>query len=77
MWYYTIVNEKEEKWVHLSGNVKWRLSNLNATFHSIHQHRGKTVMVYTNLQQSTLVGGTKAQLLRQMVVRRGGDAGHT
>ena len=77
MWYYTVVNEKEEKWVRLSGNVEWRLTNLNTTHHSIHQHRGKVIMVYTNLQQSTLVGGTMAQLLRQMVVRRGGDAGHT
>ena len=34
-------------------------------------------MVYTNLQQSNMVGGTMAQLLRQLVVRRGGDVGHT
>ena len=77
MWYYTVVNEKTEKWVRLSGHVEWRLTNLNATYHTVHTHKGKTVMVYTNLQQSNLVGNVETQLLRQMVVRRGGVAGHT
>lgn len=34
-------------------------------------------MVYTDLQQSTIVGATKAQLLRQLVVKEGGQEGHT
>ena len=74
MWYYTVGSEK---WIRLSGSVEWRLTKLNATYDAIHKHTGKAVMVYTNLQQSTVVGSTKAQLLRQLVVRRGGDAGHS
>ena len=74
MWYYTVGNRR---WARLSGNVELRLTNLNATYDTIHKHMGKAVMVYTNLQQSNMVGGTMAQLLRQLVVRRGGDAGHT
>lgn len=34
-------------------------------------------MVYTNLQQSTIVGNSKAQLLRELVINRGGEAGHS
>ena len=74
MWYYTVGSEK---WIRLSGSVEWRLTKLNATYDAIHKHTGKAVMVYTDLQQSTVVGSTKAQLLRQLVVRRGGEAGHT
>lgn len=66
-----------QKWIRLSGGVEWRLTNLNATYDAIHLHAGKAVMVYTNLQQSTIVGSSKAQLLRQLVVRRGGETGHT
>ena len=74
LWYYTMGNQK---WIRLSGGVEWRLTNLNATYDAIHLHAGKAVMVYTNLQQSTIVGSSKAQLLRQLVVRRGGETGHT
>ena len=74
MWHYT---RAKRKWIRLSGYVEWHLTNLNATYDAIHKHTGKAVMIYTNLQQSTVVGSNKAQLLRQLVVRRGGDAGHS
>ena len=78
LWYYHITEDKYlEKWVRLSGYVEWRLTNLNATYDTIHKHKGKTVMVYTDLQQSTIVGATKAQLLCQLVVPEGGQEGHT
>ena len=74
MWYYT---KGSEKWIRLSVGVEWHLTNLNATYDPIHRHTGKAVMVYTDLQQSTIVGNTKAHLLRQLVVRRGGESGRT
>ena len=74
MWYYKI---GKRRWVRLSGNIEWRLTNLNATYDAIHKHMGKAVMVYTNFQQSNMVGGSMVQLLRQLVVRQGGNAGHT
>ena len=78
VWYYQVTEDKLlEKWVRLTGYVEWRLTNLNATYDTIHKHKGKTVMVYTDLQQSTIVGATKAQLLRQLVVKEGGQEGHT
>ena len=74
MWYYRIGNRR---WVRLSGNIEWRLTNLNATYDAIHRHVGKAVMVYSNLQQSNLVGSSSVQLLRQLVARQGGQDGHT
>ena len=78
MWYYTAVHGgKTEKLVRLSGHLEWRLTNLNATYDAIHKHVGKAVMVYSNLQQSNLVGSGRVQLLRQIVVPHGEESGHT
>ena len=52
-----------------SGFAEWRFTGLNATYTDLHHHRSQAVMVYTNLQQSTMVGGVKAQLLRELVVK--------
>ena len=74
LWSYTV---GKEKWIRLSGNMEWRLTGLNATYDTIHRHVGQAVMVYSNLQQSNVVGASKVQLLRQMVVQQGGNDGHT
>ena len=63
--------------VRFSGYCEWRFINLNQTYQTIHQHVGQAVMVYTNLQQSTIVGGQTAQLLRELVIQRGGAGGHS
>ena len=65
-------------WVRFSRAYEWRFRGLNESFVNIHNHSSKAVLVYTNLQQSTVVGNTKAQLLRELVVQRGTDHGeHT
>ena len=74
LWYYSI---GKENWIRFSGNIEWRLTGLNATYDKIHKHVGKAIMVYSNLQQSNVVGASKVQLLRQMVARQGGNEGHT
>ena len=74
LWSYSI---GKESWIRLSGNIEWRLTGLNATYDNIHKHVGKAVMVYSNLQQSNVVGASKVQLLRQLVARQGGNDGHT
>lgn len=56
-------------YVRFSGFVEWRFSGLSATHTNIHHHQSQAVMIYTNLQQSTMVGGVKAQLLRELVVK--------
>ena len=65
MWPYTAGNEQ---WVRFSGMVEWRFINLNRTYQTLHKHPNHSVMVYTNLQQSTIVGEKTAQLLREIVV---------
>ena len=78
IWYFTAVHGgKTEKLVRLSGHFEWRLTNLNATYDAIHKHVGKTIMVYSNLQQSNSVGSSNVQLLRQLVIPHGEDVGHT
>lgn len=75
LWHYTYQNIE---WVRFTGAVEWRFINLNQTFMDLHRrHTGQAVMVYTNLQESTIVGHTKAQLLRELVVKRGGEAGYS
>ena len=74
VWHYTYDNKE---WVRFSGQVEWQFINLNQTFMEIHRHTGQAVMVYTNLQRSTIVGNSKAQLLRELVIERGGEAGHS
>ena len=74
LWHYSYQNKE---WVRFSGQVEWHFINLNQTFMDLHRHTGQAVMVYTNLQQSTIVGNSKAQLLRELVIQRGGEAGHS
>ena len=75
-WKYTIIGKGH--YVRFSRFAEWRFKHLNDTFHSIHSHPSKAVLVYTNLQQSTVVGNTKVQLLRELVVKRGTEHGeHT
>lgn len=65
-------------WVRFSRAYEWRFRGFNETFANIHNHSSKAVLVYTNLQQSSIVGNTKAQLLRELVVKRGTEHGeHT
>lgn len=75
LWMFT--DRGGEKYIRFSGFWEWHFINLNQTFTNLHRHAGQAVMVYTNLQQSAIVGNTKAQLLRELVIHRGGEAGHS
>ena len=78
MWYYTRTYKgKTERMARFSGMFEWRLTNLNATYDTIHKHVGKTVMVHSNLQQSNVVGPRKVPLLRQLEIPYAGETGHT
>lgn len=74
LWQYTA---SSHKWIRLSGMVEWRFLNLNRTYDAIYQHPSHSVMVYTNLQQSTIVGEKTAQLLREIVVTQSAEEGHS
>ena len=76
IWRYSIVGKGY--YVRFSRLAEWHFKHLNDTFHGIHSHPSKAVLVYTNLQQSTVVGNSKVQLLRELVVNRSAEHGeHT
>ena len=74
LWYYEAGNQK---WIRLTGMVEWRISNIRRTFTNLNKHPNHSVMVYSNLQQATIVGEKTVQLLREIVVNRSAEDGHS
>ena len=74
---FTIVTADNVKWVRLHQAFEWQLNNLDASFEKIVGTRKRTVMVYSDLVQSTLVGSGKYPLLREVQLLRTGDGEST
>ena len=67
----------KNKRLHLSRRVEWQFNNLNASFEKIVGTRKRTVMVYSDLVESTVVGSGKFPLLREVQLLRTGDGEST
>ena len=65
------------KFFQLSLLVEWQLNNLDASFEKIVGTRKRTVMVYSDLVESTVVGSGKYPLLREVQLLRTGDGEST
>ena len=65
------------KFLQLSLLVEWQLNNLDASFEKIVGTRKRTVMVYSDLVESTVVGSGKYPLLREVQLLRTGDGEST
>ena len=65
------------EYVQLSLLVEWQLNNLDASFEKIVGTRKRTVMVYSDLVESTVVGSGKYPLLREVQLLRTGDGEST
>ena len=65
------------KFLHLSLIVEWQLNNLDASFEKIVGTRKRTVMVYSDLVESTVVGSGKFPLLREVQLLRTGEGEST
>ena len=65
------------KFLNLSLIVEWQLNNLDASFEKIVGTRKRTVMVYSDLVESTVVGSGKFPLLREVQLLRTGDGEST
>ena len=65
------------KFLQLSLLVEWQLNNLDASFEKIVGTRKRTVMVYSDLIESTVVGSGKFPLLREVQLLRTGDGEST
>ena len=63
--------------LHLSRMVEWQFSNLNASFEKLMGTSNRTVMVYSDVVQSTVVGSGKFPLLREVQLLRTGDGEST
>ena len=65
------------KFLQLSLIVEWQLNNLDASFEKVVGTRKRTVMVYSDLVESTVVGSGKFPLLREVQLLRTGDGEST
>ena len=74
---FFIVTINNVKWMRLHLAFEWRLNNLDASFEKIVGTRKRTVMVYSDLVESTVVGSGKYPLLREVQLLRTGDGEST
>ena len=74
---FFIVTIDNVKWMRLHLAFEWRLNNLDASFEKIVGTRKRTVMVYSDLVESTVVGSGKFPLLREVQLLRTGDGEST
>ena len=74
---FQVVTHTGVKFLQLSLLVEWRLNNLDASFEKIVGTRKRTVMVYSDLVESTVVGSGKFPLLREVQLLRTGDGEST
>ena len=72
-----VVTHQGVKFLQLSLIVEWQLNNLDASFEKIVGTRKRTVMVYSDLVESTVVGSGKYPLLREVQLLRTGDGEST
>ena len=71
------VFEVNGKRLHLSRMVEWQFNNLNASFEKIVGTSKRTVMVYSDVVESTVVGSGKFPLLREVQLLRTGEGEST
>ena len=74
---FKVVSHNGVKFLNLSLIFEWRLDNLNPSFEKVVGTRRRTVMVYSDLVESTVVGSGKFPLLREVQLLRTGDGEST
>ena len=72
-----VVTHDGVKFLQLSLMMEWQLNNLDASFEKVVGTRKRTVMVYSDLVESTVVGSGKYPLLREVQLLRTGDGEST
>ena len=74
---FAITTLDNVKWMKLHMAFEWQLNNLYASFEKIVGTRKRTVMVYSDLVESTVVGSGKFPLLPEVQLLRTGDGEST
>ena len=67
---FQIVTLDKAKYLKLHLMMDWQLNNLNASFEKLVGTRKRTVMVYSDLVESSVVGSGKFPLLREVQLLR-------
>jgi len=70
---YAVKNKR----LHLSRMVEWQFNNLNASFEKLVRTSKRTVMVYSDMVESSVVGSGKFPLLREVQLLRTGEGEST
>ena len=63
--------------LHLSRMVEWQFNNLNASFEKLVVTSKRTVMVYLDVVESTVVASGKFSMLREVQLLRTGEGENT
>ena len=74
---FTIMTADNVIWLRMHMAFEWQLNNLDASFEKMVGTRKRTVMVYSDLVESTVVGSGKYPLLREVQLWRTGDGEST
>ena len=74
---FTILTADNVRWMRLFPAFEWQLNNLDASFEKMVGTSKRTVMVYSDLVESTVVGSGKYPLLREVQLLRTGDGEST
>ena len=72
-----VVTHDGVKFLQLSLIVQWQLNNLDASFEKIIGTTRRTMMVYSDIVESTVMGSGKFPLLREVQIMRIGDGEST
>ena len=72
-----IMYQVKNKRLYLSRMVEWQFNNLNSSFEQMVGTSKRTVMVYSDLVESTVVGSGKYPLLREVQLLRTGEGEST
>ena len=68
-----IMYQVKNKRLHLSRMVEWQFNNLNASYEKVVGTSKRTVMVYSDVVESSVVGSGKFPLLREVELLRTGE----
>ena len=72
-----VVTHNGVKFLQLSLIAQWQLNNLDASFEKIIGTTRRTMMVYSDIVESTVMGSGKFPLLREVQIMRTGDGEST
>lgn len=72
LYYTSMADNKQTKWIFLSFRVSWKFVNLNVAFRSVVKEPTRSLHIYSDVGVSTMVGNRMTDLLREIKYHREG-----